>query len=173
MEPFNLRMPLEQVKNWACRYPCDEDSEVIDVVAPQATGRGWLTKSEFMVLSDWKSKRVRSRSQMNSEEIIRCVTQTALSTECEELRIRVLTLLQGVSWPMASVILHFLHRDPYPILDFRALWSLGIDKPPEYNFDFWRSYTQFTRDTTAKCGVTMRELDRALWQFSKENQPKG
>jgi len=75
----------------------------------------------------------------------------------------VLLLLNGVHWPTASVILHFCHADPYPILDVRALWSLGIDaNTVPYNFEFWNEYTQFCRKLAGEAKVTMRELDRAL-----------
>ncbi len=37
----------------------------------------------------------------------------------------VLRFLDGVEWPTASTILHFCGARPYPILDYRALWSLG------------------------------------------------
>jgi len=82
----------------------------------------------------------------------------------------VLTLLSGVGWPMASVVLHWCHTAPYPILDFRALWSLGVAPLPSYDFPLWRAYTDHCREMAAAAGVSMRDLDRALWQFSKENQ---
>lgn len=85
-----------------------------------------------------------------------------------------LTLLSGVQWPTASVILHFCAAEPYPILDFRALWSLSEDVPPSgYTFPFWWSYCEATRCLAAKARVSMRVLDRALWQYSKENQLAG
>jgi hypothetical protein len=72
------------------------------------------------------------------------------------------------------VLLHFGHTDPYPILDFRALWSLGVDVPADahgfYDFPLWWEYTKFCRDLADACGVPMRVLDRALWRYSKENQ---
>ena len=105
------------------------------------------------------------------EEFIRDVTGTALSTNNERLRIEVLTLLSGVNWPTASVLLHFGHTEPYPILDFRALWSLGLQPPSQYNFEFWWAHTQFCRKLATRCKVSMRTLDQALWQFSKSNQP--
>ena len=37
--------------------------------------------------------------------------------------------LSGVRWPTASVLLHFGHRDRYPILDYRALEALGVPSP--------------------------------------------
>ena len=88
----------------------------------------------------------------------------------ERLRIGALRCLSGVEWPTASVLLHLAHKEHYPILDFRALWSLGFDKPPAYTFDFWKKYVQTCRRLAKQQGVDMRTLDRALWQYSKENQ---
>jgi hypothetical protein len=63
-------------------------------------------------------------------------------------------------------------QERYPILDYRALGSLVHDKPPAvYTFDFWWEYVQFCRRLAAELGCSMRVLGRALWQFSKENQP--
>jgi hypothetical protein len=77
-------------------------------------------------------------------------------------------ILKGVSWPVASVILHFGKKNLYPILDYRALWSLGIKKPNFYNFDLWISYVSYCRKLVKELKIDMRTLDMALWQFSKE-----
>lgn len=118
----------------------------------------------------WKSPRSAHHVDSNSEEYVREVTTIALSTSCERLRIESLTLLDGVSWPTASVILHFFHREPYPILDFRALWSVQAPEPNEYTFDFWWKYVLFCRGLAEQAQVDMRTLDRALWKFSRINQ---
>jgi hypothetical protein len=70
-------------------------------------------------------------------------------------------------WPTASVILHFCDRGRYPIVDVRALWSLGVTTPPAIDFPVWMEYTRFLRGVSADAGVSMRTLDRALWQYSK------
>lgn len=107
----------------------------------------------------------------NTEEFVREVTKVAFSTHEERLRIGIFTLLRGVSWPTASVLLHFASPDLYPILDFRALWSLGVKKPPSvYTFEFWDAYVSATRRIASEYGVKLRQLDRALWQYSKETQ---
>ena len=72
---------------------------------------------------------------------------------------------------MASVILHFFHPEPYPILDYRALWSLSIDEPSYYKYNFWWEYVRICRDLAEANAVDMRTLDKAMWQYSKENQP--
>lgn len=63
-------------------------------------------------------------------------------------------------------------QEPYPIIDFRALWSLGwdLDRGIDFNFEFWSGCVQFCRNAVAEYDVSMRLLDRALWQYSKENQ---
>lgn len=73
---------------------------------------------------------------------------------------------------MASVLLHFFHTDPYPIIDYRALWSLSLEQTYSYyTFGAWWRYVEACRRFSREAGVDMRTLDRALWQFSNENQP--
>ena len=79
-------------------------------------------------------------------------------------------MLRGVNWPTASVFLHFCGSDRYPILDFRALWSLNAKVPSQYTFEHWWGYVQAVRGLQEASGLSMRIVDRALWQYSKENQ---
>jgi hypothetical protein len=101
---------------------------------------------------------------------VRDATALALQSSDDRVKIGVLRLLNGVDWPTASVILHFCDVLPFPILDYRALWSPGYEAPPPYTFDFWQAYTAYTRELARSAGLSMREVDRALWQYSKENQ---
>jgi hypothetical protein len=105
----------------------------------------------------------------NSARLVEEATTLAFHARDEALRIGILLTLDGVGWPVASVLLHFGHRDPYPILDFRALESLGVKQPSVYTFDFWWAYVQTCRKLARRQRVDMRTLDRALWQHSAEN----
>lgn len=58
-------------------------------------------------------------------------------------------------------------RFPYLPVAFGRGWT---DVPKEHDFSFWQEYPGFCRDVAQDCGVSIRTLDRALWQFSKENQ---
>lgn len=166
--PFQLRFPAVEIEHWAGRY--GDDDELPLAVALAVKQRGFLTTEEFTAVCRWKSPRTQPRCRANSEGFVQEVTHCALSASSERLRIEVLTLLSGVSWPTASVILHFFHRDPYPVLDFRALWSLSSDGPTRYDFGFWQDYTEYCRKLAQKADGSMRTLDRALWQYSKEKQ---
>jgi hypothetical protein len=165
---FQLRFPVQELGYWSERY--DYDESLVAPIVPAVKRRGFLTEKEFLAVCKWKTPRSQPRCRTNSPDFIREVTKCGLSSSVERLRIEVLTLLNGVSWPTASVILHFFHVDPYPILDFRALWSLRNNVPQQYGFDFWQKYTSYCRDLSKRTGVSMRILDRGLWQYSKENQ---
>ena len=131
-----------------------------------------LTRDELAKLAYWKAPRSAGHIQRNTEDYVREITGFALSARSERARIEVLTNLDGVGWPTASVVLHFFHQDPYPIMDFRALWSVSLEVPTQYDFDFWWEYVRFCRDIAQSSALDMRTLDRALWQYSKENQER-
>lgn len=167
---FTLRFHPQDISYWADRYDYAPDDTIIDI-GQQARERGHLIKPEFLRLAYWKSPRSQPRCARNMESFIEEVTRIALNTKEERLRIDILRLMHGVDYPTASVILHVTHSDPYPIIDYRALWSLGIDETPRYTFDFWWAYTQVCREIASGNHLSMRTLDRALWQYSKECQP--
>jgi len=165
-----LRFDRKLVRPLAARFDAAGDAVVERDVAPRARANGYLTKSDFLALCAWKSPRSRPRCEANDEEFVREATAAAFSTPSERLRVGALTLLDGVNYPTASAILHFCHADPYPVLDVRALWSLGVEAPVAYTFEFWREYVTACRALALRCRVPMRALDRALWQYSQENQ---
>ena len=155
---------------WVARNTGTSYERFLNEVGPQARKRGWLSRDEFLEVCEWKSPRTKSRCAMNETDFIREVTRAALSTTNEKFRIEVLTLLHGVNWLTASVILHYCADAPYPILDFRALWSLRAAVPKSYSFAFWWAYTEYCRSLVQRNKMSMRDFDRALWQYSKERQ---
>lgn len=167
---LRLRFPESQIAYWAARFPVTDDGPVFRLAAG-ARERGFLHKSEFLVLGDWKTPRSRPLRKRNSERLVREATRLALAARAEELKIGILRTLSGVDWPTASVILHFCDPGLYPILDVRALWSAGCNRPlPPFSFALWWNYTRLTRGLARRNRCSMRQVDRALWQYSKERQ---
>jgi hypothetical protein len=127
---FVLRFPEWKIRDWAAAYTIDEkERRIEEVVAPKCQRQGYLDRDSFLELCRWKTPRTRRWCERNRDDFLKSVSAIAFSTSNERLRVEVLILLQGVDWPTASVLLHFAHRDPYPILDFRALWSLNAKVP--------------------------------------------
>ena len=169
---FRPKFDAEDVETLQSRYDRKYDQKLTNLVEPVREQR-YLTKDDLRILGEWKSPRIRSRLARNSDEDVRAATQFALESSSIKLAVYVPQALVGVGMPVASTILHWFHRDPFPILDFRALWSLGFDTLPAYSLDFWEDYVASIRDLQESWGFDVRTIDRALWQFSKENQPPG
>jgi len=168
---FRLRFPSSQIQRWAERYASSvEDRRLREELRPLVLKRGYVTRDEFLELCKWKSQRTKSRCATNYEFTVRTITRAALASNDEPLKVDLLRTLAGVEWPTASTLLHFCDRRPYPILDYRALWSLGLAEPPSYNVGFWLEYLGFTRRLARRRKVDIGTLDQALWQYSKERQ---
>jgi len=168
---FKLRFIKEDIKLWASKYTYPGEDKVKREISPHVKDLGYFNKEDFIDLCKWKTPRTQPRCKNNTDEYIKEITTLALSTSNKQLQIEILTLLEGVRFPTASAILHFTHKEDYPILDFRALWSLNCEVPKRYTFEFWDTYTIFCRELANESNVSMRVLDRALWQYSKEKQP--
>lgn len=168
---FKLRFKEAQLPAWAERYSYRaNDRELRGPLRHAVLARGFLERAEFLRICHWKTVRSRSRCEQNSGFHIKTITRASFSSGDETIKMDLLRTLSGVEWPTASTLLHFCDRRPYPILDYRALWSLGIDKPPHYDMPFWLEYLAFSRRLAGRTGLEIRDVDRALWQYSKENQ---
>lgn len=167
---FRLRFPAPRLATWA-RLHDEGGDDRVERIGRKVRLRGHLTKREFLDICDWKSPRTRPRCALNSASLIREASTVAFAAREDRLKIAALLSLSGVGWPTASVIMHFCDLAQHPILDIRALWSLGFDKPPQYTFDFWVAYCEYARGLARRTRLSMRVIDRALWQYSKKHQP--
>ena len=147
-----------------------DDDTPIERIVTEVKERGYLTKSDLIEVSRWKSKeRNVGRVKKNSDDFIKAITLAALHPDTPEHdRINGLRCLRGVELATASAILHWFHQDPYPIWDRRALETIQFENTP--NFRNWETYVSFCRDVAEQKGVDIRTLDRALWQFSKSKK---
>ena len=48
-----------------------------------------------------------------------------------------------------------------------------MGKPPSSDFELWWEYVTVFRSLMGATGLSARDLDRALWQYSKEHQGQG
>lgn len=132
----------------------------------------YLDKGRFVEIGRWKSPRTRRHYENNNPATVKEITKFSFATNNEEVMLKVLCSLNGVQYPVASAILHFAFPKKYPVMDFRAIWSLGWAQPKYYTFDFWQKYCLAIRDISKESGENIRTVDKALWQYSNEHQPK-
>ena len=133
-----------------------------------ASKMGYITQEDLIAVVNWKSPRARPLCQKNCQTEIKEISCASFTAKSERLRIGSLLILKGVSWPMASVILHFRFPKKYPILDVRAMNTVGGST--NYNFELWIEYVELCGNAAVRHGITLRELDKALWMYDFENE---
>ena len=123
---------------------------------------------DLLKVAQWKAgKRIDHliKDKDNSEDKVRCVSRAALGLCGDQQRIDELRKLKGVSWGMASTILHFVFPHRYPIVDIRAMNTLAEPDPSLFNFKRWKQYVELWQRTVQEYGGDPRDIDRALWTY--------
>jgi thermostable 8-oxoguanine DNA glycosylase len=164
---FQLQFPADEIEPLAARSGYSDDPRRLAVGAA-ARARGFYTRDEFIAVCEWKTPRSRPKVAANPETAVVDATRRAFASEDETTRIEALLELNGVGVPTASTLLYFAFPSDYPILDFRALESLGVKARSTYPVSFWLQYLEACRELARQHGVSVRTLDLALWQHSKE-----
>ncbi|MBA7702373.1 hypothetical protein ES703_111139 [subsurface metagenome] len=169
---MQISLSKAEVLKYSKQYEYSPDDYKLASQLAEARERGFMTRDELVMVAKWKWRggRTRQLAVQNTEEEVQEITQSAFAAKSERLRIGALLALKGVNWPMASVILHFAFPDRYPILDIRAMETVGGSTL--YTFEKWLEYVKLCQATANQLGVTMRELDRALWSIDKERNPR-
>jgi hypothetical protein len=166
--PFALQFDPAEIAALAARFPVSDDVPATAAGAA-AHAQGFYTRDQFLVVCAWKTPRSRPRVAANGEDAVRAATGAALSAADERVRMEALLALEGVGVPTASTLLYFSEPDRYPILDVRALESLGqpVDRST-YPVAYWLEYLAACRALALRHGIGLRTLDKALWQHSRE-----
>jgi hypothetical protein len=164
---FRLQFPAEEIESLAERFPASDDRRLL-VVGTTVRARGHYTREAFIEVCAWKTPRSRPRVAANTEAAVVEITGRALAAGDEATRFAALLELEGVGAPTASTLLYAAFPDDYPILDVRALESLGVKSRSTYPVSFWLAYLEVCRALARNHGVSVRTLDKALWQHSKE-----
>jgi hypothetical protein len=167
MPTFDLQFAPDQIEALAGRFGSMDESRLLAIGA-RVRERGYYTRGEFIEVCSFKSVRSRPRIAANSRGAIVSATRMALASQDEGLRMQHLLALAGVGVPTASTLLYCAFPGEYPILDIRALESLGVKPRSQYPVSFWLLYLATCRALAASRGVSIRTLDKALWQHSKE-----
>ncbi len=171
MPRFALQFPADDVPQLAARFSYGKPDDDCLAAGAAARARGSFTRDELILICAWKTERSKSRVATNTETEVEFATAQALRTDDEGKRMEALTSLAGVGVPTASALLFFAFPNDYPILDRRALESLGQKWRTVYPTPYWTNYLLACRRIAGELGVPIRTLDKALWQASKEKAP--
>jgi hypothetical protein len=171
--PFVPRFPVEMIPALAAAH-MEDDDERRAFAAGRRIAAGDRTRDDLMAIFEWKTRgRGRSRPARNADAEIRDALDLATTARTERAAIAVLTGLGGVDVPVASAVMTAIDPGRFTIIDFRALWSLGVERrSPYYSVGYYLDYLAACRRIAAEAGTDLRVLDRALWGYSKTNQKR-
>ena len=107
---MEIRFLESEIRKYADRYSYkNSDSELIRL-KKMIQRNSYIFKEQLLIIAKWKSPRNTSYVNKNDNDFVKEVTRIALSTINERIKISILTLLDGINWPTASVILHFFDK---------------------------------------------------------------
>jgi hypothetical protein len=177
-----LRFDRDFVSRWSQRYANTvKEQELLTKIGPAVARRGYYKKDELAQVGEWKSPRIRKRLAQNSSTDVEDITRMALAAP-ERLQHRVLGSLHGIRDPVATAVLTIWAPDLHTVLDFRAVEALDalhrlgavsetLPKHEVGSLPDYVAYLECCRAIARRLGVDLRDLDRALWQWSKEDMP--
>jgi hypothetical protein len=168
MMQFNLRFDPAEIPNLAARYVADGgEKDEACFAAGRRLARGPFDRDDLRIIFRWKTNgRGISRLERNGDSEMDDAIRLALAAKTERAAIAVLCGLSGVDVPVASAIMTALRPERYTVIDFRALEALG--SPTKTSVDFYLLYLTECRRLASEHRVSIRDLDRALWQWSKD-----
>ena len=163
---FALQFDPSQIPTLAQRYGYQQDDEAF--AAGKKIAGGDHSRETLKVIVRWKSARKIAFIDDNTDaDIAKALRFVCDTRTTEKSAIETLDRLHGVGVPMASAILTTIDPEKYTVIDVRALESLGLSKW-DGTASFYVDYLQACRALAFKYKVSLRTLDRALWQWSKE-----
>ena len=152
-------------------YDETEERAIRDWLSRQKEPRT-LNKEYFVRLGRWKTKRQTSNYKANDEHKIMEVTTSVYQASDEIIKLNILKNLKGVDVAVAATILHYLQPDVFPIFDYHVrkslikagCWTRGEN---DASNKAWLEYLVIMRGMSKSLGVTLRELDKALFAYDK------
>jgi hypothetical protein len=173
MKPYpqmNLRFHPSKIDDLAEQYGYAGDSEPLD--AGKRILDGDYSIENLKVIVRWKSARPIRWIEKNDASAVSSALKFAASKDATvKAAIEKLDDLYGVGIPMASAILTMMHPSVYTIIDIRALDALGVEDWPNTSA-FYEAYLGRCREIAMRHDRSLRTLDRALWQWSKEQSQR-
>lgn len=133
---------------------------------------------DFFAIVIWKSNRAKTRIKQGlaqAELTVEALLAQLVAAATPAAKVEMLLQIKGIGLPIASAILSVCYPEEFTVLDYRAwetLQSLGITGlPPKKpnTVEAYLRYGQVCRGFAEQHELSLRDLDRALWARSWED----
>ena len=148
---------------WAAEYGDYDSSRVDDLL-----GKAKPTYADIERVYRWKSSRSVGHFLTNDSEHVVSAVRSALRANDDAAALAWVETLNGVKARTGSALLAIFRPDRYTVMDWRARQTLEAfgyleDLRRASWTNVWPGYMSRCREIASRTGVTLRDLDRALW----------
>jgi thermostable 8-oxoguanine DNA glycosylase len=137
-----------------------------------------LSACDFFAIVTWKANRAKTRVKKGLLDAGTSVRQLMKEVSQADSPVDKVEILCNVKWigiPIASAILSVCYPTEFTVLDYRAWEALkqasveGLpERPPRYAQSYLQ-YCEACRRFADRMGLSLRDLDRALWAKNWED----
>ena len=163
MTSRTLRISKGWIDAWATEYGDYDSSRVDDLL-----GKAKPTYADIERVYRWKSSRSVGHFLANDAERVVSTVRSALRAKDDAAALARVETLNGVKARTGSALLAIFRPDRYTVMDWRARQTLEafgyLEELRRASWtNVWPAYMSLCRDIASRTGVSLRDLDRALW----------
>jgi len=175
--PTAIKIDSKFINKWETKYDQLESDEaeyhsILKDVQSETTEHQTINNDTFVRIINWKSARTKGLIVWDDYSIYQKNFRLTLKAKDSE-KLKILIALPGIGAPIASVLLHFMFPNVYPIYDVRTVETLNsfgylsnktvsVAKYPEFQ-------TVIKSLRTSLRDYNLRQIDRALFSYHKIN----
>ena len=163
MTSRTLRISKGWIEAWAAEYGDYDSSRVEDLF-----GKAKPTYEDIERVYRWKSSRSVGHFLSNDAEHVVSTVRSALRAKGDAAALARVETLNGVKARTGSALLAIFRPERFTVMDWRARQTLEAfgylqDLHRASWTNVWPDYMSLCRDIASRTGVSLRDLDRALW----------
>lgn len=166
---------LDSVELGRCLELYDIEGYLLDKVSERFEKKGAMEPFDFFAIVAWKSNRTKTKIRKGLDDAGKTVQ--GLMSEVAQAKtprdqVEVLLQVWGIGLAIASAILTVCDPETFTVLDYRAWETLrraSLQGLPEHypgTPDEYLDYCRVCRQLAERVGMSLRDLDRALWAKS-------
>jgi hypothetical protein len=162
-----------ELGEWLKLY--DIEGYLFKHVGPRFRDGGAMEPFDFFAIVAWKSNRAKTKIRRGLDDAgktVQGLMSEVARAETPRDQVEVLLQVWGIGLAMASAILTVCDPKKFTVLDYRAwdvLEGASLQGLPEHypvTPDEYLNYCRVCRQLAERVGMSLRNLDRALWAKS-------
>ena len=160
----------QELRRLAALY--DTESYLFETVSPRFTQTGTLSSYDFFAIIIWKSNRTKSkiaRGLASKGKTVETLMREVSKAWAPGDKVDTLLQVPGIGLAMASALLTVCYPDQFTVMDYRAWDTLRSNQAPglpprqPVTTAEYLQYCLASKELAQRMGLSLRDLDRALW----------